>query len=130
MATLEQFGVLCQINDQLYRLGRNLRANCQSYIDLAGRGVPAEAIADSMHGDAVQFLRRLQGLTDAAARNQTLVQQALAIIGVTLAQANTVKNELVTACAHMRDAQLTTAQECVDEANWVIAHTTAFDGLF
>lgn len=130
MPTIEQFGVLCQINDQIFRLARNMRTNASQYIGAANANVDPVAIGIGMKTDASEFLRRLQQLTDIAVRNQTLVQNALGIIGVTLAQANTVKNNLAAVANHVLAATLTTKQQCIDESNAILTSADAFDGLF
>lgn len=129
MATLEEFGLLLEINDQLRRLVRNMRANAADYIVKANAGSNPAALGVTMKADADRFLARLDTLTQAAIRNQTLVQNALAIIGVTLAQANTLKTTLVNECNHVKNATLTTAQQCIDEANHVLATAPSYDGL-
>lgn len=137
MATLEEFGVLLQLNDQLFRLVRNMRSNANGYTSAANRidagtsqGFTVQQLAAVMNRDGLQFVARLQTLTDIAQRNQTLVQNALAIIGVTLASANATKNTVLATAQHLRDASLNTTQACRDEASFVLANTPAYDGMF
>lgn len=137
MATLEEFGVLLQINDQAYRLVRNMRQNAASYTTAANRidggtsgTFTLARLAQGMKGDGAQFVTRLQTITDVAARNQAVVQNALAIIGVTLAEANNTKNALVAVAVHLRDATLSTTQACRDEATFILANTPTYEGLY
>jgi hypothetical protein len=137
MATLEQFGVLCQISDQTYRLVRNMRANANDYIALASKidggtapGWDAGKLAAVMRADANQFASRLGQLTSIAQRNQALVQSALGIIGVTLAQATTLRDSLLAIANHVIAATLVTTSDCVAEANNILASAPTYDGLF
>lgn len=130
MATLEQFGVLLQITDQTFRLVRNVRGNATAYIARANAGADPVTLGAEMKVDADRFLERLDTLTQIALRNQTMVQNALGIIGVTLAQANTLKNGLVATMNHVKAATLTTAQQCIDEATFVLGDVPNYEGLF
>lgn len=130
MATLEQFGVLLQINDQITRLARNMRANASDYIVKANAGFDPVILGQVMKADANQFIIRLQTLTDIATRNLALVQSALGIIGVTVAQANAIKTTLADTAAHVIAATLTAKQQCIDEANAILSTASNFDGLY
>jgi hypothetical protein len=130
MATLEEFGVLLQLQDQSFRLVRNLRANAADYIVQANAGTNPVALGATMKGDADRFLERLATVTAVVSRNQTAVQNALAIIGVTLAQANTLKTTLINECNHVKAATLTTAAQCITEANHILATVPNYEGLF
>jgi len=138
MATLEEFGVLLQINDQLFRLVRNMRQNANEYTSLATAidagtapaGMTVVKLAETMKADAERFQTRLSTITQLAQRNQTLVQNALAIIGVTLASANATKNALVAVAQHTQAATLTTTNQCRTEAAYILANTPGFDGAF
>jgi len=130
MATLEQFGILIQITDQTFRLVRNMRANANDYIRAANADMSPAAIGVTMKGDSDRFLERLDTLTQIAARNQTMVTNALAIVGVTIAQANTLKNSLVSTANHVKAATLTTKQQVLDEANFILTDTPGYEGLF
>jgi L-lactate permease len=138
MATLEEFGVLCQLNDQLFRLVRNMRQNAAQYTTLANQidagtapaGMTAAKLGAIMKGDGQQFESRLATITALATRNQTLVSNALGIIGVTLASANATKNSLVTVAQHTQAATLTTTAQCRTEATFILDNTPGFDGAF
>jgi hypothetical protein len=130
MATLEQFGVLLQATDQTFRLVRNLRANATDYQRRANAEADPVALGLLMKADADRFLDRLATLTDIAVRNQTLVQNALGIIGVTLAQANTLKTGLIATANHVKAATLTTKQQILDEATFILGDVPNYDGLF
>lgn len=138
MATLEEFGVLCQLNDQLFRLVRNMRQNATQYTALANgidggtapAGMTVTKLANVMKSDAVQFEGRLSTITALATRNQTLVQNALGIIGVTLASANTTKNGLVSVAQHTQAATLNNTNQCRTEADFILANTPGYDGAF
>jgi hypothetical protein len=130
MATLEQFGVLLQLTDQTFRLVRNLRANATDYLRLANLDANPVALGVTMKADADRFLARLATVSDIAVRNQTLVQNALGIIGVTLAQANTLKTGLIATADHVKAATLTTKQQVLDEATFILADAPNYDGLF
>jgi hypothetical protein len=130
MATLEEFGVLLQLQDQSFRLVRNMRANAADYIAKANAGLDPVTLGTAMKGDADRFLERLATVTQVVARNQTAVQNALGIIGVTLAQANTLKTTLIGECNHVKAATLTTAVQCIAEANHILATVPNYEGLF
>jgi len=130
MATLEQFGVLLQLTDQTFRLVRNLRSNASGYLTQANADADPVALGVLMKADADRFLERLDTVTQIATRNQTLVTNALGIIGVTLAQANTLKTGLVATANHVKAATLTTKQQCIDEANFILSDAPNYDGLF
>lgn len=130
MATLEQFGVLLHLTAQTFCLVRNVRQNAARYIVRANAGVNPVALGTEMKEDATAFKVRLQQVTDIATRNQTLVQNALGIIGVTLAQANTLKTTLTDSADHVLAATLTSQQACIDEANAILAAVPDYDGLF
>lgn len=137
MATLEEFGVLVQLSNQLFGLARNMRQNAQHYTAVADAidggtagNYTVPTLADEMHRDGQQFESRLATITALATRNQPLVQNALAIIGVTLASANATKNGLVTVARHVQAAPLATTQACRDEAAFVLANVPAYDGMF
>lgn len=138
MPTLEEFGVLCQLNDQLFRLVRNMRSNANYYTAVANAidggtasaGYTAAVLGAEMKADAQQFANRLTSITQLATRNQSLVSNALAIIGVTLASANATKNSLVAVAQHTQAATLTTTQQCRDEAALILANTPGYDGAY
>jgi hypothetical protein len=137
MATLEQFGILCQISDQTYRLVRNMRANANEYIALAdaidagtATGWTAKALGDTMQADAAQFSSRLAQLTSIAQRNQSAVSAALGIIGETLSSAAALKNSLVNVANHVQAATLNTTTQCRTEANYILSNAPDYDGLF
>ncbi len=128
--TLEEFGVLLQIQDQTYRLIRNMRNNANGYIARANAGVNPTALGVEMKADATAFKVRLQQLTDIATRNQTLVSNALGFLGITLSQANTLKTNLIATCDHVLAATLTTKQQDIDEATAILASAPNYDGLW
>lgn len=135
MATLEEFGVLFQMTAQTFRLVRNMRNNANGYQTRAAGGMDPVKLGLEMKADATAFKVRLQQLTDIAARNQGLIVNALAFLSavgsiVTLANANTLKNNLVAVCDHVLAAILTTAQQCTDEAALILANTPNYDGLW
>lgn len=130
MASLEEFGVLLQISAQTFRLVRNYRNNATGYSTRASGGANPVPLGVEMKADATAFKVRLQQLTDIATRNQSLVSGALGILGITLASANTLKNSLVAVCDHVLAATLTTTQQCIDEANFILANTPNYDGLW
>lgn len=127
---IEHFGILQQITAQVYSLTRNVRQNAARYIVRANAGVNPVALGVEMKEDATAFKVRLQQLTDIASRNQAVVQAALAIIGMTLGEANTLKNALVASANHVLAATLTTQQQCIDEANAILASVPNYEGLF
>lgn len=130
MASLEEFGVLLQITAQTFRLVRNLRNNASGYSARASSGANPVSLGVEMKADATAFKVRLQQLTDIAVRNQTLVSNAIGILGITLAQANALKNSLVSVCDHVLASTLTTPQQCIDESAFILANTPNYDGLW
>lgn len=130
MATLEEFGLLLEINDQTRRLVRNMRANAADYIVKANADMNPVVLGATMKADADRFLARLDTVTTAASRNLVLVTAALAIIGVTVIQANALKTTLIGECNHVKNATLSTKQQVIDEANHILSTVPSYDGLF
>lgn len=125
----EEFGFATHINDQVYRLVRNMRTNAKSYITMANSGIDPVKVGSVMKADADRFLERLATLTSAQARNQGAVARALASIGATVQELNTLKTSLINECTHVKSAALTTAQQCIDEANHILSIVPDFEGL-
>lgn len=130
MATLEQFGVLLQLTDQTFRLVRNYRANVAGYTASANTNTDPVVLGILMKADADAFLARLDTMTQIAARNSAVVTAALGILGLTLAQANTLKTALIATCNHVKAATLITKQNCLDEAALILGDLPNYDGLF
>ena len=128
--TLEEFGVLLQIQSQTFRLVRNMRNNSAGYITRANAGMNPVTLGTEMKADATAFKVRFQQLTDIAARNQTTVSNALGFLGITLGAANTLKTNLMAICDHVLAATLTTAPQCIAEANQILTDAPNYDGLW
>lgn len=134
MATPEEVGVSFELNSESFRLVRNMRRNASAYLQrVTAPARPQDApgpLGVEMKEDATAFKVRLQRITDLVARNQALVQNALAVFGQTLAQANALKTQLTDTANHVLAATLTTPQQISDEANFILANTPSYDGMF
>lgn len=131
MATLEEFGAAHEIRASVYTLIRAMRREATGHLARATNpiNVNVPVLADDMRRVATVAKARLDRITAFAARNSAVFSGALAVIGVTVGQANTLKNALVAVCDHTLAASLTTAQECATEAQYVLDNVPAYDGV-
>lgn len=129
-ATFERIGLMFQICQNIYSLVNNMRDNAQSYKDRVATGQPLDSIAAVMQADAGEYLRRIKWVTDATQRNQALVANALADIGLSMPDAVSLRNSLVAIAQHTQAADLSTAQGINDEADYILANAPAFERLW
>lgn len=122
-------GLLTHLISETFSLIRNWRHEADRFIVLAATVDPV-ALGVKMKVATTAFKVRLQRVTDLVTRNQAVVQTALALEGVTLAQANTLKTTLIAAADHTLAATLTTEQQVIDEANAILAALPDWDGIF
>ena len=80
--------------------------------------------------DADQYLIRIGWITDAVTRNQSLVADALGDMGLTLGDANNLKQTLTDAANHTKAASLTTGAEIDTEADWILANVPNYERLW
>lgn len=130
MATFEQVGLVTQTIANIYGLVNNMRDNAANYKDRVAAGQPIASIRDMMVGDANQYVRRIQWITNVVTRNQALFTNALAVWGLTLAEANSLKTTLTNVCNHTLAASLTTGAEVNTEADFQLATVPNFERVF
>lgn len=128
--SVERCGLFEQLIRNSYGLVRDMRDNANGYKAQVIAGRTAEQIAPVMVADADRYLARVQWITDAVTRNQALVSDALGDLGLTLSQANTLKQTLTDAANHTKLATLTTTQQINTEADWILANVPNYERLW
>jgi len=129
MATFEQIGLVFQIIHNIYGLVANMRDNADGYkTQLATR--PVADIAAVMVADAMQYKRRVQWITDLAARNLALFDASLGALNLTRADAISLRDTLLGVTNHTQAANLTSSTEITTEADYILATVPSFERLW
>lgn len=128
--SFERCGFIEQLIRNVYGLIRDMRDNANGYKSRVIAGHPINVIAETMVADADQYLVRISWVTDAVVRNQTLVSNALNDMGLTLGQANALKNNLQDVANHTKAAALTTGPEINTEADYILANVPNYERLW
>lgn len=127
----ERCGLAEQLIRNVYGLVRDFRDNANAYKSQVTAGVlTAQQIAGVMVADADRYLDRIQWITDAVVRNQALIADALGDFGLTLGQANTLKQTLMGVANHTKAASLTTGAEINTEADYILANVPNYERLW
>lgn len=131
MATFEQVGLCLQLIGNIYGLINNMRDNAAGYKRQVTAGnLTAAQIATIMQGDANQYVKRINWITDLATRNLTLLTNALAALGLTVADANSLKTTLTDVCNHTLAASLNNNTQINTEADYQLANLPTFERLW
>lgn len=130
MATFEQVGICFQFVNNVFGLVRNMRDNATGYKSQITAGANAVSVGNVMKADAAEYNRRIDWMTQAFARNQTLMTNALNALGITLAEANSLKTTLKSVADHTIAATLTTGAQVNTESDYILANTPSFERLW
>ena len=127
MATFEQIGLVFQVIRNIYGLVNNMRDNANSY-KIDTRGVVY--VGDIMKQDANEYIRRMGWITSLATRNQTLLSNALSVLGLTLANANNLKTTLLDVANHTKLANLSDQTKINIEADYILANVPNYERVW
>ena len=129
MATFEQLGLVNQVLGNVYGLVNNMRDNATGYkAQSATADIPT--LAATMRADANLYVTRIGWVTALAQRNATLFQSALTALGLTLAEATSLKSTLLNVANHTIAATLNTAADVNAEADFILANVPTFERLW
>lgn len=127
MATFEQIGLVFQVLQNIHGLLRDMHDNANGYLTAT---ITPQQVAQIMVADAQQYLLRIQMLVNLAARNLALLTSALTAIGLTIAEANSLKTTLQGVANHTIAASLATSAQISTEANYILANVPVVERLW
>lgn len=130
MASFEEAGLCDQILTNCFGLVNNMRDNANAYKSAVTAGKPINGIANVMKSDSVQYLKRMQWITDLATRNLVLFDAALATRNLTRTAALALRTTLQNVANHTGAASLTSANEINTEADFILANVPNFERLW
>lgn len=130
MATFEEFIIAEQLKQYIRNGVITWRREANGYKAAAGTGgANFTAIGQRMKDDATQHENLMLRISAFASRNLSMLDTALATMGVTRTQAVNLRDLIIATADHVQAATLTTQAQINTESDFILAQLPGYDSI-